>query len=83
VALLAKIEAQNPSKSIIHVIWDNAPYHRCKQVRAWLSRSNCRINLIRLPTYCPHLNPRSQACKHALPRSDRAPLGHHAPMCHP
>ena len=57
VALLAKIEAQNPSKSTIHVIWDNAPYHRCKQVRAWLSRGDCRINLIRLPTYCPHLNP--------------------------
>jgi len=57
VALLAKIEARNPTKSTIHVIWDNAPYHKCEQVRAWLSRSNCRINLIRLPTYCPHLNP--------------------------
>ena len=57
VALLAKIEAQNPSKSTIHVIWDNAPYHKCEQVRKWLSRSDCRINLIRLPAYCPHLNP--------------------------
>ena len=57
VALLAKIEAQNPSKSTIHVIWGNAPYHKCKQVRKWLSRQNCRINLIRLPAYCPHLNP--------------------------
>jgi len=57
VALLAKIEAGNPTKSTIHVIWDNAAYHKCEQVRAWLSRPNCRINLIRLPTYCPHLNP--------------------------
>lgn len=57
VALLAKIEAQNPAKSTIHVIWDNAPYHKCAQVRAWLSRPDCRINLIRLPAYCPHLNP--------------------------
>ncbi|MFT5160023.1 MAG: transposase, partial [Paracoccaceae bacterium] len=57
VALLAKIEAQNPAKSTIHVIWDNAAYHKCEQVRAWLSRPNCRINLIRLPAYCPHLNP--------------------------
>ena len=55
--LLAKIEANNPDKSSIHVIWDNAPYHRCKQVRKWLSRPNCRINLIRFPAYCPHLNP--------------------------
>jgi len=57
VALLAKIEAQNPVKSTIHVIWDNASYHKCAQVRAWLSRPDCRINLIRLPAYCPHLNP--------------------------
>ena len=57
VALLARIEAQNPAKSTIHVIWDNAAYHKCEQVRAWLSRPNCRINLIRLPAYCPHLNP--------------------------
>jgi transposase len=57
VVLLAKIEAQNPTKSTIHVIWDNAPYHKCKQVRKWLSREDCRINLIRLPAYCPHLNP--------------------------
>ena len=57
VALLAKIEAQNPSKSTIHVIWDNAPYHNGKKVRDWLARRGCRVNLIRLPTYCPHLNP--------------------------
>ena len=57
IALLQKIEAQNPTKRKIHVIWDNAAYHKCQQVRTWLSRPNCRINLIRLPAYCPHLNP--------------------------
>ena len=57
VKLLAKIEANNPDKSTIHVIWDNAPYHRCKAVRGWLSRPDCRIHLIQLPAYCPHLNP--------------------------
>jgi transposase len=57
IALLEKIEAQNPAKKTIHVVWDNAPYHKCEQVRQWLSRPDCRIHLIRLPTYCPHLNP--------------------------
>jgi len=28
VQLLAKIEANNPTKSSIHVMWDNAAYHR-------------------------------------------------------
>lgn len=57
VQLLAKIEARNPDKRIIHVIWDNAPYHRGPDVRAFLARPDCRINLIALPPYCPHLNP--------------------------
>jgi len=57
VQLLAKIEANNPSKSLVHVIWDNAAYHRCAAVKKWLSRPKCRIHLIQLPAYCPHLNP--------------------------
>jgi transposase len=57
IALLQKIEARNPAKSKVHVIWDNAPYHKCEQIRQWLSRPDCRIHLIQLPTYCPHLNP--------------------------
>jgi len=57
VQLLAKIEARNPEKRIIHVIWDNAAYHKGPDVRTFLSRKNCRIHLIQLPPYCPHLNP--------------------------
>jgi len=57
VQLLAKIEARNRDKRVIHVIWDNAPYHKGPDVRAFLSRKNCRIHLIQLPPYCPHLNP--------------------------
>ena len=57
VQLLAKIKARNPAKRTIHVIWDNAPYHKGPDVGAFLSRRNCRIHLIQLPPYCPHLNP--------------------------
>tara|TARA_R110001583_G_scaffold186667_1_gene347497 strand:- start:35461 stop:36270 length:810 start_codon:yes stop_codon:yes gene_type:complete len=57
VRLLSKTEARNKPKSNIYVIWDNAPYHRCEKVRRWLSRPECRIRLIQLPAYCPHLNP--------------------------
>jgi len=58
--LLAKIEARNPEKRIIHVIWDNAAYHKGPDVRAFLARPDCRIHLIQLPPYCPHLNPIEQ-----------------------
>ena len=57
IELLARIEARNPHKSTIHVIWDTAGYHRCEAVKKWLARPECRIHLIRLPAYSPHLNP--------------------------
>lgn len=57
VQLLAKIEARNPDKRLIHVIWDNAAYHKGPDVRDFLARPDCRIHLIQLPPYCPHLNP--------------------------
>lgn len=57
VQLLAKVEARNPDKRTIHVIWDNAAYHKGPDVRAFLARPSCRIHLIQLPPYCPHLNP--------------------------
>ena len=57
VQLLAKIEANNPTMAAIHVIWDNAAYHRCDAVKKWLARPECRIRLVQLPAYCPHLNP--------------------------
>ena len=55
--LLAKIEARNPLSRIIYVIWDNAAYHKGPDVREFLKRPECRIRLIQLPPYCPHLNP--------------------------
>ena len=46
---LAKIEARNQNKLIIHVTWDNGAYHKGPDVRAFLSRKNCHIHLIQLP----------------------------------
>jgi transposase len=57
VQLLTKIEARNQGKRIIYLFWDNAADHKGPDVRAFLSRKNCRIHLIQLPPYCPHLNP--------------------------
>ncbi|MFT6536686.1 MAG: hypothetical protein ACJAQU_001589 [Loktanella salsilacus] len=54
--LLTKIDARNPDKRIIHVIWDHAAYHKGPDVRALLARAAWRIHLIQLPQYCPHLN---------------------------
>ena len=48
VQLLAEIEKRNPDKRIIHVIWDNAAYHKGPNVRAFLARTTCRIHLLSL-----------------------------------
>ena len=47
--LLTKIEARKPDKRIIHVIWENAAYHKGPDVKAFLARAACRIHLIQLP----------------------------------
>jgi transposase len=57
VQLLSEIKKRTPDQRIIHVIWDNAAYHKGPDVRAFLARITCRIRLIQLPPYCPHLNP--------------------------
>jgi transposase len=56
VQLLQKLETAYPDKERIHIYLDNAAYHYSKPVKDWLARSNNRIILHFLPTYCPHLN---------------------------
>lgn len=56
IALLEMLEAANPDKRRIYVIADNARYHHAVLVRQWLERPACRIKLIFLPAYAPHLN---------------------------
>ena len=57
IALMGKIESRNKDKSKIYLILDNAAYHRSKEVRRYLARDGCKIKVIWLPAYCPHLNP--------------------------
>ena len=45
-----------PGKRRIYVIADNARYHHARVVRQWLERPDCRITLVFLPAYAPHLN---------------------------
>jgi transposase len=56
IALFERIEARNKDKRVIHVILDNAKYHHAEKVRKWLSRPDCKIKIIWLPAYAPHLN---------------------------
>jgi transposase len=57
IALLEAIEARFPKKRVIYVIVDNARCHRANLVKAWLARPGCRVTLMFIPPYCPHLNP--------------------------
>lgn len=54
---LTKIDKRNPNKRVIHFIWDNAPYQKGPDYRAFLARAACRIHLILLPPCCPQLDP--------------------------
>jgi len=56
IALFERLEARNKDKRVIHVILDNARYHHAIKVKEWLSRPDCKIKIIWLPPYAPHLN---------------------------
>jgi transposase len=54
-AFLNQLLEANPDARQIHLIWDNAGYHRSKEIQAFVA--NTKINLHFLPPYSPNLNP--------------------------
>ena len=57
IAFLGQLQRQIPGKLLI--IWDGAPIHRSKELKAYLSKGAAhRIHLERLPGYSPDLNPK-------------------------
>jgi transposase len=45
----------NPGRYFVHVIWDNAAYHRNREVKAWAKELGIKLHF--LPPYSPNLNP--------------------------
>jgi transposase len=52
---LWKLRKNNPGKFIVHLIWDNARYHRNDQVTAFAKELGIKLHY--LPPYSPNLNP--------------------------
>jgi transposase len=51
-----QVRLDHPDKSTIHIIVDNARYYKNKDVKTYLERPECPIDLIFLPPYSPNLN---------------------------
>ena len=56
ILLFKDLEARHPAASAIRVVLDNARYNHSKEIKAWLARDDCRIEVIYLPAYAPNLN---------------------------
>jgi len=57
IAFLGQLQRQIHGKLL--VIWDGAPIHRSKELKAYLSKGAAhRIHLERMPGYAPDLNPK-------------------------
>jgi transposase len=52
---LIKLRRRHPNKCVIHLIWDNAGYHRDKRIKEFAK--GLAIKLHYLPPYSPNLNP--------------------------
>jgi transposase len=55
IGLLNQLIRQYPDRKI-HLITDNAPYHKSPKVRKWLEANSTRIELHFLPKYSPKFN---------------------------
>jgi len=54
-AFLNQLISANSSAKVIHLIWDNAGYHRSKEIVSFVR--DTKIKLHYLPPYSPNLNP--------------------------
>ena len=54
-AFLQQLSDANPNTKHIHIIWDNAGYHRSHEVVSFAEKNNIQIHY--LPPYSPNLNP--------------------------
>ena len=52
---LKQLIAANPLAKTIHIIWDNAGYHKSKDILSFISTTNIKLHY--LPPYSPNLNP--------------------------
>jgi transposase len=60
--ILDKLCENHKGKKIV-LVWDNAPWHRSKEIRDWLSTTKHNIHLIAFPPYAPELNPQEHIWK--------------------
>lgn len=56
ILLFKDLQARHPTASAIRVVLDNARYNHSKELKAWLARDDCRIEVVYLPPYAPNLN---------------------------
>lgn len=54
-AFLQQLMDANTNKSTLHLIWDNAGYHKSKEIQDFVADTNIKLHFS--PPYSPNLNP--------------------------
>ena len=55
-SFLAQLLEKHPKHKCLHLIWDNAGYHRSEEIKAFIEKEK-RLQVHYLPPYSPNLNP--------------------------
>lgn len=63
ILFLEEINREYREKGTILLIWDNASWHKSKQIRTWLKRNPRVVELMNFPPYSPDLNPQEHVWK--------------------
>lgn len=56
IELFDQLQDDHPTSTAIRVVIDNARYNHSTEIKEYLARPGCRIELIYLPSYAPNLN---------------------------
>jgi transposase len=54
-SFLGQLSKVYSDKRVVHLIWDNAGYHKSKEIREFVKTTNIQLHY--LPPYSPNLNP--------------------------
>lgn len=57
------VKSRYESKGKVLIVWDNASWHKSKEIKQWLGNNPGVVELMNFPPYSPDLNPQEHVWK--------------------
>lgn len=57
------VKKRYQAKGLVLIVWDNASWHKSKEVKRWLDENPNVVELMNFPPYSPDINPQEHVWK--------------------